>query len=713
MDDFLKIVKKKYNQKDQKLIERALEFAKYAHRDQKRLGSSKPYIVHPIAIAKNLAKLNLDAPTIAAALLHDTIEDAGVPEKTLEKEFGKEITFLVKGVTKLSKLQYQGMERYVENLRKMFLAMAEDMRVVLIKLYDRLNNLETLNVFPEEKQKRIAKETLEIYSSIAYRLGIGELRGKLEDLAFPYAYPKEYKWLMENIKERYEQRMKYLRKVKPVILKELKKEGIEPLEIHSRAKHYFSLYQKLLRNDMDFDKIYDLVALRIITNSEEIEECYKILGVIHKLWKPLPGLIKDYIAMPKPNGYRSLHTTVFCIDGKITEFQIRTPKMHEEAEYGVAAHWAYVEMGKPENGFKIDGKKFGWVKELRKWQKENQASEEFLENLKIDFFKNRVFVLTPKGDVIDLPEGSCPLDFAYQIHTDLGHRCHGAKINGKIAPLNKILQNWDVVEIILGKEKNPKRSWLEFVKTSIAKSRIKSWFKNQAAEENFKHGMEILDQALMQFKNTTWDKLPKEKKEKLLKKFSQSTQESLIIAVGQGEISPRQIIKNIFKEEEIFEIPAPAKEAKIKLGKIPIKIGGEKNLLIKIASCCSPVPGEKICAYITKGRGAIVHLDSCKTIKEIKRKSPERLIDANWEDVKAKKFVLPMKVLAEDRLGMLKDISTTITNTGINILSLSAQTLKDGIDCFSAKVEVSNIDEAEKLLLNLKNVKGVIEIKRE
>ena len=712
MEEFLKIIKKKYNQKDQKLIERALEFAKSAHRDQKRLGGSQPYIIHPLAVAKNLAKLNLDSATIAAALLHDVIEDAHVQEKTIEKEFGKEIAFLVEGVTKLSKLQYQGVERYIENLRKMFLAMAADIRVVLIKLFDRLNNLETLDVFPEEKRSRIAKETLEIYSPLAYRLGIGELSGQLEDLAFPHAYPKEYKWLMENIKERIEQRKRYLKKVQPIILKELKKEGIIPLGIHSRAKHYFSLYQKLLRHDMDFDKIYDLVALRIITNSEEIEKCYEVLGIIHKLWRPVPGLIKDYIALPKPNGYRSLHTSVFCIDGKITEFQIRTPKMHEEAEYGVAAHWAYIETGKPKNGAKIDGGKFEWVRELRGWQKENKTSEEFLESFKIDFFKNRVFVLTPKGDVIDLPDGSCPIDFAYQIHTDLGHRCQGAMVNGKIAPLDKPLQNWDVIEIIPGKEKNPKRSWLYFAKTSNARSRIKNWLKNQGAKESFKQGLEILNQALIQFKNTTWDKLSKEKKDGLLKKFPQQTLETLIIAVGQGEISPKQIIKNLFKEEEIFEIPKIKKGAGIKLGRIPIAVGGEKNLLIKLANCCSPVPGEKIYAYITKNRGAIVHRASCGAIKEIGRKSPERLINAVWEDLKERKFILPIKVITQDKLGMLKDLSSAISNTGINMVKLMGETPKEGIGSFLIKVEVSNIDEAEKLFLNLKNVKGVIEVKR-
>jgi len=713
MEDFLKLVRSKYNKKDQKIIGGALEFAKISHEGQTRIGSSSPYIIHPIAVAKNLIHLNMDSATIAAALLHDVIEDADVPEKTIEKEFGKEVAFLVRGATKLSKIQYQGMERYVENLRKMFLAMAEDIRVVLIKLYDRLNNLETLYVFPAGKQERIAKESLEIYSPLAYRLGIGELRGQIEDLAFPYAYPQEYKWLIANTKEKYEERIKYLKKVQPIVLKELKKEGINPKNIHSRAKHHYSLYQKLLKFDMDFEKIYDLVALRIITDSEDIEQCYKILGIVHKLWKPLPGLIKDYIALPKPNGYSSLHTTVFCVDGKITEFQIRTPKMHQEAEHGVAAHWAYVESGKPLDGTKIDEKKFGWIKELRGWRNKNKNPEEFMESLRIDFFKERVFVLTPKGDVIDLPEGSCPIDFAYHIHTDLGHRCQGAKINGKIVPLDRELQNWDVVDIISGKEKNPRSSWLYFVKTTIAKSRIKNWLKNQDKEDNLKQGVEILNQALNQFKNTTWEKLPKEKKDELLKKFPYPDLSALIIAVGQGDISPRQILKGIFKEEEIFEQKKIKKEGIIKLTRIPIKIGGQRNLLIKMAKCCSPVPGEKICAYITKNRGAIVHRESCPISKGIKRNFPERLTNAVWENEKETKFLLSVRIAAQDRIGLIKDTTSAITNVGINIFGMKGDHPKDGIASVSVKVEVSNIEEAEKVFLALKSVKGVIEIKRE
>lgn len=470
---------------DPDLIRRAFEFAADAHRGQKRL-SGKDYISHPLHVAQILTELKLDPKAVAAGLLHDVPDDTPVSLKELEKNFGKEIAFLVGGVSKLGKLRYpkkglevEPIERRVktpidlraENLRKMFFAMAQDLRVILIKLADRWDNMKTLDYLPKEKQKRIALETLEIFAPIAHRLGIGEMKGQLEDLAFPYLYPEEFKWLMENVKERYEKGKKYLKKVRPTLIKLLEKEKIYPIDIHQRAKHYWSLYQKLLRYEMNFEKIYDLVALRMIV--KDVETCYKTLGVIHKYWKPLLGRIKDYIATPKPTGYRSLHTTVFCINGKITEFQIRTPEMHEEAEYGICAHWAH----KEKIDLKTQRKKFAWVRQLRDWQKEVSDVEEFLKGLKFDFFKNRIFVFTPQGDVIDLPEGATPVDFAYAVHTEIGQKCAGVKVNGKMVSLSDILKNGDIVEIIVEKSKKPSRKWLEFVKTSLARSQIKKWFR--------------------------------------------------------------------------------------------------------------------------------------------------------------------------------------------------------------------------------------------
>ncbi len=471
-------VTKKNRGADLGLLRRAYEFAERAHKGQKR-ASGDPYITHPVHTAYTLSKMNLDDATIAAALLHDVVDDTPVTIEEVEKEFGKEIAFLVSGVTKLGKIKYRGIERHVENLRKMFFAMAEDIRVVLIKLADRLHNMETLNYVPEEKQKRIALETIEIYAPLAMRLGIGSLRAKLDDLAFRYAYPEEYQWVVKNVKEKIQEREGYLKKVEPILKKELEKEGIPIIDINYRAKHYWSLYQKLLKRNMDFSQIHDLIAMRIIV--ESIQDCYAVLGAIHKNWKPLPGLIKDYIALPKPNGYKSIHTTVFCIDGRITEFQIRTHDMHEEAEYGIAAHWAYTEGGKPDTGVKATDPRFAWVGQLREWQEKmsDTTSDEFLESLRIDFFKDRIFVLTPKGDVIDLPEDATPIDFAYQIHSDIGNQATAARINGKIASLDSPLKNGDVIEILIQKNKKPSEKWVGFVKTNNARTKIKNSLKKE------------------------------------------------------------------------------------------------------------------------------------------------------------------------------------------------------------------------------------------
>lgn len=456
------------------LIKKAYELAWRAHRDQKR-ESGEPYIRHPLNIALTLVKMNLDTETVAAALLHDVVEDTNYTLNDIEKSFGKTIAFLVDGVTKLDKIKYGGIEGKTENLRKMFLAMAKDIRVVLIKLADRYDNMQTLYCFSKEKQQRIASETLEIYAPIAYRLGMGELKGQLEDLAFKYLYPEKYKWLLNEVSERYEMRKNYINKLGPTIYKIFKRENIAPLEIHARAKHFYSLYKKLLRHQMDFDKIHDLVAARIIMKN--VEDCYLALGAIHQVWRPVPGLIKDYIATPKPNGYQSLHTSVFGPEGKITEIQIRTPEMHARAENGIAAHWAYKEHAHFGRGLNISKKELAWVSELREWQKVARGSGEFFESLKIDFLKDRIFVLTPKGDALDLPEGATPVDFAYAIHSEIGHQCAGARINGKIMPLNTELQSGDAVEILIQKNKKPSEDWINFVKTNLAKERIRSVMK--------------------------------------------------------------------------------------------------------------------------------------------------------------------------------------------------------------------------------------------
>ncbi len=456
-------------------IKKAYDFAKEAHKDQKRY-SGEPYFIHPVAAAKMLADIQIDTPTIVATLLHDVCEDGHATPKDIEKNFGKEVAFLVEGVTKLGTVKYKGVERHVENLRKMFLSMAEDIRVIIIKLADRTHNMQTLDAVPERKRERIAKETMDIYVPLADRLGMGQFKGTLEDLSFKYLYPKEYKWVKENIVGARKEKEIYLAKIKKKISKELKNNNVNIVDINSRIKNLYGVYKKLLRKDMDISRIYDIIAVRVIAKT--IEDCYATLGIIHRLWKPVPGKIKDYIALPKPNGYQSIHTTVFCDEGKITEFQIRTEKMHEEAEKGVAAHWAYSMAGKPKEGAKVE-KDIAWINELRDWQKESLGTQEFLDSLKIDLFKDRIFVFTPKGDVIDLPEGATPIDFAYSIHSDIGNRCSGAKVNDKMVSLDYTLKNGEICNIIVNKNKNPSRSWLKMVKTNYAKNRIRNYLKKE------------------------------------------------------------------------------------------------------------------------------------------------------------------------------------------------------------------------------------------
>ncbi len=458
----------------EELIRHAFAFAKNAHKDQKRK-SGEEYFSHVFETAKQLARWRLDAASIAAGLLHDSIEDCGITRETLEKEFGEETAALVDGVTKLGALKYREEDANIESLRKMILAISKDLRVVFVKLADRLHNMKTLSFIPPAKQRRIALETNEIYAPIADRLGMQSVAGELEDLAFPYIHPEAYQWLKNNVRESYDERQRYLKKIEPIVREHLRKAGVTPVSIDYRAKRFFSLYKKLLRYDMNLEQIYDLIAMRIIVST--IDECYLVLGAIHQLWPPMPGKIKDYIALPKPNGYQSLHTTVFCVDNRPTEFQIRTQEMHEHAENGSAAHWFYESKkhsDKERSRAIADSKEVIWVQQLKEWQNQFPGSQEFIEALKVDFFSDRVFVLTPKGKVIDLPTGATPVDFAYKVHTDVGDTCVGAKVNNKIVPLDFQLQSGDIVQILTQKGKHPSEDWMRFVKTNEAKKKIKA-----------------------------------------------------------------------------------------------------------------------------------------------------------------------------------------------------------------------------------------------
>ncbi len=572
-DDLAKKIKELNLEVNLELIKKAYLFAESAHQGQMRR-SGEPYIQHSLATAQTLIEMKLDSSTIAAGLLHDVVDDTPVTLEQIKKEFGKEIARLVEGVTKLGKIKYRGAERQIENLRKMFLAMAEDIRVVLIKLSDRLHNMKTLSVLPPEKRQRIALETKEIYAPLADRLGIGRLKGELEDLVFQYLMPGEYSWLANQVRDRYAEREKYLEKIIPDFKKELAKENIRPIEIHWRAKHHWSLYQKLQRYEMNLSRIYDLVALRLVLQT--IEDCYAALGVIHRLWRPLPGRIKDYIALPKPNGYQSIHTTVFCQGGKITEIQIRTLKMQEEAERGIAAHWYYAEQKGLRSYIKkiftpAPEKELKWIQQLQKWQKEIQSSpDEFFQSLKIDFFKDRIFVFTPRGDIIDLPENATPIDFAYLIHTDVGHRCQGAKVDGKLVALDTPLKNGQVVEIITQKQAKPSRDWLQLARTNQAQNKIKQWFNKNKTD-----------------------------------------------FTGIEEI----------KKESPKEIPKTA-PAKIQVMAPVVEVEGDAKIAAILAKCCHPQPPDEIKGYITLNRRVSVHRADCRNLA--KTKDSSRLVKVNW-----------------------------------------------------------------------------------
>ncbi len=534
-------------------IKRAYRFARKAHCGQKRY-SGEDYITHSLCTAYTLAKMKLDLPTIAVGLLHDTADDTPVTINQIKKEFGSEIAFLVQGVTKLGKIRYHGIERHVENLRKMFLAMAEDLRVVLVKLADRSHNIKTLRFIPKRKQRRIALETIEIYAPIANRLGMGEMKGQLEDFAFPFAYPSQYRWLVRNAQEKYRQRQEYLEKVKPLLKEVLQKEKVPFLEVHCRAKHYFSLYKKLLGYNQDWFQIYDLVALRVIV--PRVKDCYLALGAIHKKWKPFFGRIKDYVSVPKPNSYRSLHTSVFCEDGKVTEIQIRTPRMHNEAENGIAAHWAYNGVNKSSNGAIINKKELAWVNQLRNWQKEFKDPQGFLQFLKIDFFKDRIYVLTSKGTGVDLPQGATALDFAFHVRPDLAMKSKAALVNRTLVPLDYQLQNGEVVEIIQSQRGVIlNRSWLNFVMTNLAKTKIKEVLKSATSEQNLRMGKFQIQKELTQFKNTKLKDLSANKKTKLIKTLRFNNLGDLFIEIGKGNLEARNVLETLFKPSGLLKNP--------------------------------------------------------------------------------------------------------------------------------------------------------------
>ncbi|MDX1607789.1 MAG: bifunctional (p)ppGpp synthetase/guanosine-3',5'-bis(diphosphate) 3'-pyrophosphohydrolase [Candidatus Spechtbacterales bacterium] len=711
IDNSLEEIKKAFGaKKDKKLIQRAFDIAREAHGEQAR-ESGEPYIVHPLDAALTLTKMEMDAQTIAAALLHDVVDDTDVTLEEIKKEFGEDIAFLVGGVSKLGKLKYRGAQRHAENLRKMLVAMAEDVRVILIKFADRLHNMKTLGALPKRKQKRIALETLEIYAPIAHRLGLGGMARELEDAAFQYIHPEKYEYVKRESGHRIRDAEKYLKRLSPVLKKELAKENIKPKKIEMRAKHYYSLWRKLEKYDYNWSRVHDLNAVRIIV--ESVEDCYKTLGVVHNLWRPLPGRIKDYIALPKPNGYQSLHTTVFCLDGKITEIQIRTQKMHENSEYGIAAHWRYKDQKEGEDMAKA----YGWIKQLQEWKKDSSPTEEFLNNLKLDVFSDRIFVFTPQGDVIDLPKGATPVDFAYNIHTDIGDKCSGAIVGGKMVTLSHELRNGDVVEIITSKNKTPSRAWLNFVKTRNAKNRIRKWLKEQNREQNIDTGQQAINEGLKSLTGKKWKQLSDEAQNKILKRFSIKDEEELFVSIGQGDISVNRVLQTLVDDEQKQKEGkrTPKKKAyQKKEGGIPVVIAGASGLRMHIAKCCNPQKPEDIAAYITIDKGASIHKVSCPNIHRVK--TSEKVLPAYWTSG-GKSKVATLEIYVANRVGMLQDISRVIADLGINILSISAGGKKQkknpgGEVIIKSTIEIENLNQLKDLLEKLNKIDGVNEVKR-
>ncbi|HEY4686970.1 MAG TPA: bifunctional (p)ppGpp synthetase/guanosine-3',5'-bis(diphosphate) 3'-pyrophosphohydrolase [Candidatus Subteraquimicrobiales bacterium] len=705
---------KNHNPKaDLELIRRAFIFAKNSHINQHRR-SGELFILHPLGVANILADLGLDTQTIIAALLHDVVEDTELTLDDVENKFGPEIRMLIDGVTKLEKIEFKSREeKQAENLRKMLMAMAQDIRVILIKLADRLHNMRTLSHLSPEKQTEKASETLEIYAPLANRLGISRIKWELEDLAFSVLEPKKYAEIRKMVAERLEKREAYLNQTVKAIKKELKKVGIVG-EIEGRPKHFYSIYQKMMQKNRDFDEIYDLIGIRISVDT--VKDCYAALGTIHALWKPIPGRFKDYIGMPKFNMYQSLHTTVIGPLGRPLEIQIRTEQMHKTAEYGIAAHWRYKEKRKKDS---FD-EKLSWLRQILEWQNELKDPREFMENLKIDLFQDEVFIFTPKGEVMSLPAGATPLDFAYAIHTEVGHRCIGAKANNQIVPLEYELQMGDIVEILTSKVAGgPGKDWLNIAKTSRARNKIKQWFSKERKEDDEQLGREIFQKLLRQ-KGLTQTSFPPELLEAVSREFNFAKLDNLYSSIGAGNVSPKQILTRMLKQSKKLKeeettgailadvtTQAPVRTER----KVGVRVKGVDGALIKLATCCNPVPKDEIIGFVTRGKGISVHRKSCPNAKEL-LKDADRMIEVYWDAKRGTTFKVEIEVEALDRKKLLRDVSTVISDSGVNIISASATITKDQTALFRFLFEVGSAIHLENILKSIKKIDAVFDAYR-
>ncbi len=685
-------------------IDRAFEFAQKLHSGQYRV-SEEPYIVHPIEVAKILAELKLDKSTIIAAFLHDILEDTETKPEEIQELFGEDVLTLVQGVTKLGKYQFEStQDRQAENFRKMLLAMAKDVRVIFLKLADRLHNMRTLNYMAQNKQKRIAQETLDVFSPLANRLGIGKIKAELEDLSLRYINPEKYYEIAKAVAQSKAERDRTIAALVQSVKESLNQVNIEA-SVYGRAKHYYSIYMKLERLKVPFEELYDISAVRVIVDGEK--DCYNVLGLIHSKFKPIPGRFKDYIAMPKGNGYRSLHTSVIGPKNKPVEIQIRTQEMHEVAEYGVAAHWKYKESGSVKATNPSD-LQFAWMRKLVELDKDAKNSKEFLESVKLDLFSDQVFAFTPMGDVVDLPLNSTPVDFAYRIHTEIGHRTVGALVNGRIVPLSTKLVNGDIVEILTSKQYAPKLDWLNFVVTKSASSKVRQWFKKNNKEDNINIGRQNMEITLTK---AVFDEYMKTGEfERCAHEMNYKSADDLFASIGYGETTINKVVNKLKKPQEEDLTKIDQRERKYKKRSKKDDIVGLEGLLWSLAKCCSPIPGEPIAGVVTRNKGVTVHRLDCKCLYNVE---PERIMDISWaDDVGFSNYNAHLRIEVQDRIGVLKDIISKVSDTDTNIIYANSYLKSGKFGIIDIGVELESIVKLNRVIANLQSMQDVFSVKR-